>query len=246
MAIIDVDFKSEALMRNVKFKVILPIEENFDNKFKTLYLLHGMFSNCNEWIRRTDIVSLAKEYDLCVIMPSGDNSYYINDESCHNLYSDYILELVEFSREILPISKMKSDTYIAGSSMGGFGALYNGLRFNNIFSRIGCFSPAIYHEIADYESDNYRFNEVKNFLDNKFKNKDKFNLRFMFENLVDVPSIFMFCGCDDYLLESNLSFKSFLESNNVDFTFKTGDGEHNWKTWNIYLPNFLDWLKIKE
>lgn len=60
MAIIDVDFKSEALMRNVKFKVILPIEENFDNKFKTLYLLHGMFGNCDDWIRYTNIVSLAK------------------------------------------------------------------------------------------------------------------------------------------------------------------------------------------
>lgn len=129
--------------------------------------------------------------------------------------------------------------------MGGFGALYNGLRFNNVFSRIGCFSPAIHHEILEENSD-CQFIDVKNFLENKFKANNDFNLRNMFKNVDDVPSIFMFCGSDDYLLESNLSFKNFLESENVDFIFKTGDGEHNWNTWNKYLPIFLDWLNLKD
>ena len=68
----------------------------------------------------------------------------------------------------------------------------------------------------------------------------------MFEDVGDVPSIFMFCGNDDYLLNSNLRFKSFLESIDIDFTYKCGDGEHNWNTWNNYLPDFLDWLNLKE
>lgn len=248
MAVIDVSFKSESLLRNVSFKVILPIEENFDIEFRTLYLLHGMFNEGDDWIRRTDIVSLAKEYSLCVVLPNGDNSYYVNDLSCHNLYSDFILELVNFTRGVFPLSCAKSDTFIAGASMGGFGALYNGLRFNDTFSRIACFSPAIYHEIVDCDDiKDSVFSVVNGFLENKFEGSD-LNLRDMINDLdVDsIPSIYLYCGVDDYLFDSLIGFKDFLENKCVDFSYCFGSGGHKWVVWAEHLPCVLDWLCKKE
>ncbi len=70
----------------------------------------------------------AEEKNLAVIMPSGDNQFYIDKEDTEEYYGEYVgKELVEFTRKMFPLSEKKEDTFIAGLSMGGYGALINGL-----------------------------------------------------------------------------------------------------------------------
>lgn len=55
-------------------------------------------------------------------MPSGENSFYIDDEEKGEYFGEYIgRELVDFTREMFPISQHRADTFIGGLSMGGYG-----------------------------------------------------------------------------------------------------------------------------
>ena len=56
-------------------------------------------------------------------MPSGENKFYVDNEKSHEYYSKFIgEELVDVTRRLFPLSKQKQDTFIAGLSMGGYGA----------------------------------------------------------------------------------------------------------------------------
>ena len=132
MALIKVDFFSQSLMRTVTINALIPVdkvieeEQEFKRKqYKTLYLLHGIFGNYTDWICGTRIQRWAQDHDLAVIMPSGENKFYVDNEKSHEYYSKFIGEkLVDVTRRLFPLSKQKEDTFIAGLSMGGYGSNY--------------------------------------------------------------------------------------------------------------------------
>ena len=109
MAIVDVNFHSNCLNRMVTYKAIIPTEHKLKNKpFKTLYLLHGITDNHNQWIVGTRIVLLANRYRLAVIMPAGENSFYVDDEARGHFYGEFIgCELVEHTRQLFHLSKKR-------------------------------------------------------------------------------------------------------------------------------------------
>ena len=164
MALIQVNYLSNALARTVPVNVILPADK-VDSKthryarrekpFKTLYLLHGMFGNYTDWCANTRVQRWAEERNLAVVMPSGDNMYYVNSLLPFNDYGAFVgEELPQVMRAMFPLSGAREDTFIAGLSMGGFGALRNGFKYADTFSRIGALSSAItvldptFHPIA--------------------------------------------------------------------------------------------------
>ena len=102
MALIQLNYNSKALFRTVPVNVILPVDR-FDadtnsylsregQKYKTLYLLHGLLGNYTDWVSRTRIQMWAEEKDLAVIMPSGDNSFYLRSRTPWNDYESFIGE----------------------------------------------------------------------------------------------------------------------------------------------------------
>ena len=89
MAWFQVNFFSVSLGRQVGLHVLLPAEmpgpipatgseAAGKQKFKTLYLLHGYMGNCNDWLLNTPINELSQQYGLAVVMPSGDNGFYVD------------------------------------------------------------------------------------------------------------------------------------------------------------------------
>jgi putative tributyrin esterase len=52
---------------------------------------------------------------------------------------------------MFPLSPLREHTFIAGLSMGGFGALRNGLKYHETFGYIACLSGAIH--IFEYPLD---------------------------------------------------------------------------------------------
>ena len=137
MALIQVNFMSKSLMRMVPIQVILPVDKFFgeegteaeEKPFKTLYLLHGIFGNYTDWVSGTRIQRWADEKNLAVVMPSGDNAFYVDQPASANMYGEFIgKELVEITRKMFPLSRKREDTFIGGLSMGGYGAIHNGLK----------------------------------------------------------------------------------------------------------------------
>ena len=262
MAIIEVNFISKCLMRTVTFNAIIPVDkfgpqaENAEQKpLKTLYLLHGIFGNYTDWVNGTRIQAWAEANDLAVIMPSGENRFYLDDEKSGELYREFIgKELVEFTRKLFPLSDKREDTFIAGLSMGGYGAIRNGLKYAENFGCVIGLSAALVHDTwKDADNSAPIFTFRRNYYEAIFGEYDKVKgsdkdpkalLLKLKEEGRPVPKMYLCCGTEDGLVTANRDFRDFLNENGVDLTYVEGPGKHDWVFWDTYIKKVLDWLPL--
>ena len=269
MALIQLNYVSSALFRTVTVNVVLPCDKldadrkhylNRGKKFKTLYLLHGLIGNYTDWISGTRVQRLAEKNDLAVVMPSGDNSFYVNSYAIpNNDYGRFIgEELVEVTRAMFPLSDKREDTFVGGLSMGGFGALRTGLKYSDTFSAIISLSGAL-HVFEDeaghgakIQDENWAFGRSI-FGPAETAMKSDNNPRVLLDDLQasgkgkeSLPKIFMACGTDDFLLPGNRSFSKELKERGLDLTYIEAPGNHNWFFWDTYIKEALDWLPLEE
>lgn len=264
MALIQVNYLSECLMRTVPVNVILPVDKltfpgmpkREEKPYKTLYLLHGIFGNYTDWVSGTKIQRWAEEKDLAVVMPSGDNMFYVNQEESHNFYGEFIgKELVDMTRKMFPLSRKREDTYIAGLSMGGYGALRNGLKYSETFGCIASLSGAmVVDHIAERTDDVPFFIDSRSFARSIFGDLDKAeesdkNPKWLAKKLKEegknIPRIYLTCGLQDSLLEANREMRDFLKEQGADVTYVEGEGAHEWDFWNRSIKDVLEWLPLE-
>ncbi len=265
MALIQINYVSNALQRTVPVQVILPVDKLTpdgklppEKKFKTLYLLHGFLGNCTDWVSGTRIQRWAEERDLCVVMPSGDNSFYVDRPETLNNYGTFIgEELVEITRRMFPLSRKREDTFIGGLSMGGYGAVRNGLKYHDTFCCVISFSgvlqpfESLEKAPADYDTsfETGTFGDLK-----KAVVSDK-NPTWLVHTLtgkkiadpsLELPKFYIACGTEDMLLNHSRDFAKLLESKGFDVAYEEGPGDHNWDFWDTYIKNVIDWLPLDE
>lgn len=144
MAFLQIDYKSEALMRGVNIKVILPSDGmagKWEPPYKTLYLLPGYSATATELITYLGLRGQSELKGIAIVLPDGENLFYQDLPDRMTFYSTYVgKELVEVTRKMLPLSTKREDTFIGGISMGGYGALYNGFKYRDTFSKVVAFS----------------------------------------------------------------------------------------------------------
>ena len=251
MALIQMNFLSQSLMRNVPVNVILPVdklsfpgmEKREEKPFKTLYLLHGIFDNYTSWISGTMIQRWAEEKNLAVVMPSGENMFYVDQEAAHNFYGEFIgKELVDITRKTFPLSKKREDTYIAGLSMGGYGALRNGLKYSDTFGCIAALSSALIIDgISERTDDIPSYIESRSYAESVFGDLEKVvesdkNPKWLVKKLKErnknIPKIYLTCGKQDFLLDANRELRNFLNEQGIEVTYVEEDGAHEWDFWN--------------
>ena len=267
MAVFHASFFARTLGRTVPLTVILPTDKmNFGDTprreegkpFKTLYLLHGVFGSEIDWLYGTRIQRYAEERDLAVVMPAGENGFYLDQPWSTNNYGEFIgRELVDFTRRSFPLSHRREDTFIGGLSMGGFGAMRNGLKYNDVFGAIVSLSGAL---ILDEEflrpvEDPRIPIERREYRQHCFgpdlaaaiesDRNPLFLAKAMAEAGTEFPLIYMACGERDPLLEKNRRFYSELLKLGVeDLQFEIGPGAHEWDFWDRYILRALDWLPL--
>jgi len=265
MALIQVNFFSKSLMRTVPMNVILPVDKltfpgmpvREDKPYKTLYLLHGVFGNYTDWISGTNLFRWAEENDLAVVMPSGDNMFYVDQPDTHNLYGEFIgVELVETTRKMFPLSHKREDTFIAGLSMGGYGAIRNGLKYNETFGYIAGLSAALIIDDMDKRTDDtFFFLSSRSYAQSCFGDLSKLvdsdkNPKWLVKKLVEekaeVPKIYLACGLQDTLLSNAIQFRDYLTELGIEVTYEEGPGGHEWDFWNTYINKVLDWLPLEK
>ncbi len=264
MAQIQVNFISKMLLRTVTVNVILPLdkipllkqEESPEKLFRTLYLLHGGYGNYTDYISGTRIQRWAEKNDLAVVMPSGDNQFYIDKDDTQEYYGAFAgQELVEFTRRMFPLSRKREDTFIAGLSMGGYGALINGLKYSDTFGYIGGFSAGIILDDIINETELLKGIGWKtSFYDRVFGRKEVLigsdrDYCYLIESLIkkkkEIPKIYLAIGTEDFLYKRVGEYCSFLTDNGVEYTYEEGPGGHEWDFWDKYLKRFLDWLPLE-
>ena len=261
MAFIQMSILSKSLMRTVPVNVILPADkmvfpgmpEPPEKPFKTLYLLHGVFGSYIDWVNGTRIQRYAEEHDLAVVMPSGDNAFYVDQPGANNYYGEFVgKELVELTRKMFPLSRKREDTFIGGLSMGGYGAMRNGLKYWENFGCIVALSGALLVEdVAKRTNDDPFFLNRRDYAEACFGDLSKIldsdrNPKYLVRQLKKegrpIPRIYMACGDADSLLPVNQDMAAFLKEQGADVTFEVGPGAHEWDFWDTYIRRAIEWL----
>ena len=252
MALIQLNYLSQALFRTVPVNVILPVDrmiagtDRYQNEkgrqYKTLYLLHGLQGNYTDWVSQTRIYKWAEEKNLAVVMPSGDNSFYFQSRTPWNDYGTFIgEELVDMTRRMFPLADKREDTFLAGLSMGGFGALRNGTVYSETFSHVAALSAAVHiFEDTSEKANNGLFDNKK-----AAAATDK-NPRVAVEDMLsahrEAPKYYMACGTKDDLMPANVAFRDFLRAKGLDVTWDEENYGHEWDFWDSQIHKVLDWL----
>lgn len=225
----------------------------FARPMKALYLLHGFSGNDSDWEYNGIAEDLALRYNTAVFMLSGGNNFYLDRKATGCQYASYAgKEAVEFTRRMFGLSAKREDTLIGGLSMGGFGAIHTALAFPETFGgAIALSSALIIHAVAGMKPEasdlmaNYEYyHEVFGSLDtveSSDANPEVLYLRAREEGR-SIPPIYMAVGTEDFLYENNQEFRRFLENEKADFCYEEGPGIHDWKFWNHYILNGMDWI----
>lgn len=262
MALFNVSFFSDVLGMCMQMDVILPQQTKgqigmngvaVDKKIPTLYLLHGMSDDHSIWLRRTSIERYVSEMGIAVVMPSTHLGWY-TDMAHGNKYWTFISdELPKICRQFFNnLSSDREDNFVAGLSMGGYGALKMGLGASDTFSAAAALSGALdVNSICLYNHDT----EEKDFWTNIFGDAaqvkgSKNDLLHLATQLKisgkPLPKLFIWCGTEDFLYDQNLTMKAHLESLDYDLTYEESPGDHQWKYWDAQIQRVLEWLPIKK
>lgn len=249
MALVTLNVFSEALGMQTEVQVILPqrssqgeigIQNGADaTAYKCLYLLHGLSDDQTIWLRRTSIERYAAEYGICVVMPCADKSFYCDMKYGMAFYTFIAKELPRLIREFFRVSDKREDNFVAGLSMGGYGALKLALREPDTFAAGAGLSP-----VGDIKTRD--FTEVmRPIFGDDFAVPDEDDLLWLADHCKDNPNrprLFMGIGTEDFLYENTRSLKAKLEQNGYDFTYRESAGAHTWEFWDEYIQYVLEWM----
>ena len=261
MALLHCNFMSRSLGRPVPIQVVLPTDKMAgpqgqapQGPFKTLYLLHGIFGDETDWVCGTRLQSWAQDRNLAVVMPAGENSFYVDNPRASRLYGTYIgKELVDFTRRTFPLSTKREDTFIGGLSMGGFGAIVNGLQNPETFGAVCALSSAL---ILDSMMENKEYTDFlmtnKGYYESVFGDLDQVRGSDMdYDALAEKvakepvkPRFYMACGTEDGLIGVNRAFRDHLQGLGFDVTYEEGPGVHDWYFWDKYILKAMEWLPL--
>jgi S-formylglutathione hydrolase FrmB len=255
MAHLRCDFYSDALGLSTSMTVILPQQtltqigmagRLADGARPVLYLLHGLSDDDTTWLRRTSIERYAAPLGLAVIMPQVHRSFY-NDQVYGGRYWTFLSEeLPQLVQSFFRVSDRPEDTFVAGLSMGGYGALRWALNRPDRFAAAASLSGAV--NIKGLRTSRRRTDDPRMY-DRIFgddpipDDADLFGLI----KTVDVdrcPALYVGCGTEDALEPDNREFVQACRDAGLDPRTSFAPGEHEWGVWDREIQQVLDWLPL--
>lgn len=239
MAFFNSYFKSAVLEQEVCFNAIIP-EACDENNIKALYLLHGLSDNHTNWMRKTCIERYANEAKIAVIMPNVDRSFYTDMKYGRDYFTYVSEELIDYTRKIFKLSHKREDTFIAGLSMGGYGAYKIALRKPEKFcaaaSLSGVLDISSHNDPTQWNKDRFlTFGDVETLEGTK---ESVITLIKEFEG-DQKPRLYQACGTEDFLYKDNQTFKDVIKDKGFDHFYEEGPGSHNWIFWDKYIERAI-------
>lgn len=261
MAWLQIDFFSECMQMNVPVNVVVPAESiNYGGTpfdlapYKVLYLLHGYQDSASGWLLSTRISQFAHQFGMAIIMPSGMNGFYTDNPALRKRDGEYIWrELVEFTRKLLPISEKREDTIIAGVSMGGYGAMRNGLLHGDVFGHTIALSPPFYGVFAEASEEpatdgiilgitRHYYETVLGCRVEDMRSCDidpEFLAKKVLDENLPMTDFYLACGYNDKLVPYNRRFHEYLTEIGFPHVYEEGEGTHGWRFWESRLLRAL-------
>ncbi|CAG7646162.1 alpha/beta hydrolase [Paenibacillus allorhizosphaerae] len=256
MAFIDCHFFSETLGLSTSMYVILPQKTSGQigmkgnvtgDKHPVLFLLHGMSDDHTIWLRRTSIERYVANLGLAVVMPSVHRSFYADMAHGPKFWTFVSEELPRIARSFFPLAEERERTFVAGLSMGGYGALKLGLTHPERFGAAASLSGAT--DVFEFATTRASNAEARNIFGSTGlipgSGNDLFHLA---EQLAASdrprPNLYQCCGTEDFLYGANIRFRDRCRSVGLELTYEEEPGTHEWGYWDKKIQRVLEWLPL--
>ncbi len=240
---------------NTSMNILLPqktqgnigvAEAKVEERCPVLFLLHGMSDDHTIWQRRTTVELDVDWRGMAVVMPTTYLGWYTDIENGPQYRRFVGEELPKICRRLFPIlSDRREDTYIAGNSMGGYGALAIAMTYPETFSVTaplsGAFDPRFLYTMwgsVDYFAELYGDSKL-------FEGSDN-DLWHLTEQRVKaggkLPKIYFWCGSEDFLIDYNRKMHEHLTAIGYPHVYKESPGDHSWGHWSREIENILCYI----
>jgi putative tributyrin esterase len=256
MALIRCNFFSEALELGTSMTVLLPQPgaaqigvdgQQSDDPPPVLYLLHGLTDDDTAWTRYTSIERYAAARGLAVVMPQVHRSFYADEALGMKFWTFLSEELPRIVERFFRISTRREDTFVAGLSMGGYGAMKWALRQPQRFAAAATLSGALDAAyIQEYDMrPHMRALTRRVFADRVVKGTDADLLHLLATaDKNTFPRLMLRCGTEDALVAQNERFVAACKARGIPLDAEFGPGGHEWGYWDAEIQTVLEWLKL--
>ena len=247
-----VHFQSKLINAALPYNVILPpgYRASATTRYPVLYLLHGWGGHYTDWVTRTNVADYAAQYRMIVVMPEGNDSWYVDGAAgINDKYEMYIL------KELMPDVDRRYRTIqsrygraIAGLSMGGYGAIRYGLKYPATFAFAGSISGAF--GVTRYTEKEMNGANLEPFMktfgpvgSETRKANDVFEIArgLSAARVASLPYFYFDCGTEDaaqHFLPNRELSELFLEKK-IPHEFRELPGNHSWQYWDQQIPVVL-------
>lgn len=249
-----VQFESKLVGKTLPYNVLLPVNYNRPaaktKQYPVLYLLHGLFGHYTNWLDKTRLVEYTAGSDVIIVMPEGNDCWYTDSATVPtDKYESYIVqELIPDVERRFRANSTRGGRAIAGLSMGGYGALKFGVKYPEKFvfaaSMSGALDAASWTE-ADLKGLESIWQKLRpvygaagsetrtaNDLGNLYRELPK-------ERIGALPFVYLDCGTDDRLLQTNRSFADILVKQKIPHEYRQLPGNHSWTYWDAQVQEVL-------
>lgn len=252
MALLQIDHNSEKVGVNLPLNLILPDDLTRGGKpleeRKVLYLLHGLSDDASAWQRYTNIESLARAHGLVVVMPTAGRSFYADMANGQAYFSYITEELPAWLAATFRISSVRENTFVAGLSMGGYGAFKAAFLRPDLYSAACSLSGVLALNIFFAPPDKVENPALMHEFDMIFGGLEGLSgsmhdpmtwLKNAASTSAPLPRLYAACGLEDDLLPLNRLFAHTAAQLGVPLHYQEEPGGHEWIYWQKQIEKFI-------
>jgi putative tributyrin esterase len=249
--VVESSLQSRLMQRDIPYRVVMPEDYSMRRNYPVLYLLHGLFGSCDNWLELTELRDYVVGKELVIVLPEGADGWYTDSatEELDKFESYFIDELIPEIDAVYNTIDERKGRAIFGLSMGGYGALKFGLKWPDLFTFAGSVSgafeaPALSETNPGHDWESLGPSVIKAFGDDSNavrRENDLFRLieKFSIEKVKELPYFYIACGIDDGFLEVNRKLVRSLGQKMIPVEYRETTGGHDWIYWDQEIQQVL-------
>jgi S-formylglutathione hydrolase FrmB len=257
MAYVSVSVYVPEAMTNINVDLVFPTDGLLvDGRYEVkgvITLLHGLYGSGKDWLQLSSAGRYAYDRGYILVCPSCGNSFYNNMVYGPPVYSVVVDYLPRQLDMIFKIPRDRDRNYIAGLSMGGYGAMRIGLLNPDRYAAIGAFSGALNTAAMIRAAAG---TPSRSFFTPIFG--ENLNIPGDADLLHLIPlaagrekelkqRILITCGRQDeenyHIHSQNKAFIDAAQNAALDIAYREWDGVHTWNVWDRSLVEFISFIE---